>query len=120
MARDKTVLLVDDHLAIRSALRATLEGIGYEVLEAVDGEDALKVGNRFDGRIDLLVTDVVMPGLGGFELAEALALSRPETKVIYTSGHLGSVPETVVASIGVYLAKPFTAPDLMRVLAQLA
>jgi len=85
---DETILLVEDEAAVRELAARVLRGQGYMVLEAGDGLEALRVVDREDtGRIDLLVTDVVMPGLGGGELAERLSALRPGIKVLFTSGY---------------------------------
>jgi PAS domain S-box-containing protein len=83
----ETVLLVEDEEGVRALGREVLKKCGYTVLEAGDGDEALGVAARQPGPIHLLVTDVVMPRLGGRELAERLRAARPEIKVLYMSGY---------------------------------
>ena len=110
----ETVLLVEDEPAVRGLARDILHQQGYTVLEAADGDEALRVGREHGGPIHLLVTDVVMPQMGGRELADRLRAGRSETKVLYVSGYTDDailhqgVSETGTA----FLAKPFTAAAL--------
>jgi PAS domain S-box-containing protein len=110
----ETVLLVEDDEAVRSLVRAVLEVRGYTVLAASDGREAVALGRSFAGRIDLVVTDVVMPELGGREAAEELTRMRPELKVLFVSGYTDDavvrhgVREAEVA----FLQKPFTPAAL--------
>src|SRR6267143_4986456 len=82
----ETVLLVEDELALRSLVRGVLESKGYSVLEAQHGRDAVSLCDRHKGSIDLLLTDVVMPQMGGRQLAEHLAPLHVSMKVLYMSG----------------------------------
>lgn len=83
----ETILLVEDEDALRSLLIGDLESIGYKVLSAEDGLNGLEVEEDFDGNIDLLLSDVVMPGVSGPEMALILAKSRPDMKIIFMSGY---------------------------------
>jgi two-component system cell cycle sensor histidine kinase/response regulator CckA len=109
-----TILLADDNEQVRGWAREVLELYGYSVLEAADGEKALEVASGHDGDIDLLVTDVVMPALGGPELAERLATARPGLRVLLISGYTdrGIVEHGVLPRDARFLQKPFSASAL--------
>jgi CheY-like chemotaxis protein len=112
----ETVLLVEDDPALRGLLREMLEEGGYTVLTARDGPQAVETARRHAGRIDLLVTDVVMPGLTGPRVAAQITLTRPEAKVIYLSGYSDQAV-TTLGQLGpgaVLLSKPFAADTLLR------
>jgi CheY-like chemotaxis protein len=83
----ETVLLVEDQASLRDMVRETLELLGYRVLVAAHGEAGLAMAGRHRGRLDLLVTDIVMPRLDGSELARRLTADRPGLRVLYISGH---------------------------------
>jgi CheY-like chemotaxis protein len=83
----ETVLLVEDEENVRGLVALVLQSYGYQVLVAQDGKDALRVAENHRGGIDLLLTDVVMPNLGGREVADALQPRFPRMKVLYTSGY---------------------------------
>jgi two-component system cell cycle sensor histidine kinase/response regulator CckA len=87
MRGTETVLVVDDEPSIRKLLIQTMQPLGYKLLDAPSGEDALKVSDEYPGVIDLLVTDVVMPGMNGMQLAETLQHRRPDMRVIFMSGY---------------------------------
>ncbi|BAL86370.1 putative multi-sensor signal transduction histidine kinase [Actinoplanes missouriensis 431] len=111
----ETLLVVEDEDALRDVAGRILSGAGYRVLSAEGGRQALDLAARHDGEIDLLVSDVVMPGMLGKELAERLMVVRPSTRVLYMSGYA----QPVLASEGTLdpgvalLEKPFTANDLL-------
>ncbi|HEX6746777.1 MAG TPA: PAS domain S-box protein [Longimicrobium sp.] len=110
-----TVLLVEDEDSVRSLARRVLSRAGYAVLEAGDGERALEVARAHAGAIDLLLTDVVMPGGGGRRLAEAMAALRPATRVLYMSGYPGdAIAEHGLAPEVDLLPKPFSPDGLLR------
>jgi CheY-like chemotaxis protein len=110
----ETILLVEDEAAVRDLTRRCLEQRGYSVLQAASAEDALEVLAKHSGRLDLLLTDVVMPGASGPELANRLTAERPDLHVLFVSGY----PDDSPASAGVlengtaFLQKPFT-PDVL-------
>jgi two-component system cell cycle sensor histidine kinase/response regulator CckA len=112
----ETILLVEDEAPIRTLTREFLQGLGYEVLEAAEGEDALRIAEQFTGRIDLLLTDVVMTGMGGRELARRLLPLRTGMKVLYISGYV----DDILAREGLsntdewFLEKPFAFDDLTQ------
>jgi signal transduction histidine kinase len=113
--RTATVLLVEDEPMVRSVMARALEGAGMTVLAADDGERALARARAHEGRIDLLVTDVVMAHMGGFELASRLAGERPGLRVLFISGYGREVHEPQLrAEEGVdFLQKPFTSNALV-------
>jgi two-component system, cell cycle sensor histidine kinase and response regulator CckA len=109
----ETVLLVEDEQIVREVVRQMLERQGYEVLVAADGEEALALAGRYEGRIDVLATDVVMPRMGGGELADRLLPQRPELRVLFMSGY--TEDPTVWDGLEerkAFLQKPFSAGDL--------
>lgn len=113
----QTILLVDDHRGVRTALKAVLERAGHAVLEAPNGERAVEIAERHPGHIDLLLADVVMPGIDGFEVARHIRALRPGARVLFMSGHLGSAyAGDLATSEGSFLPKPFAAADLRNAL----
>ncbi|MBI2840707.1 MAG: PAS domain S-box protein [Acidobacteria bacterium] len=117
----ETILLVEDEDVVRRMTREILEGEGYKVLEAADGQEALLICEKYEGPIQLLLTDVVMPGLNGHELAEALSESRPGIPVLYMSGHTGDTIIGKGARIrrSAFLQKPFVPHALAHHVRQL-
>jgi CheY-like chemotaxis protein len=111
----ETVLLVEDDASLRELIRECLESTGYTVIEARHGAEALGICERGPTPIDLVMTDVVMPGMSGRELADRLRLSRPEIRVLYMSGYTGdAVVLHGVLREDAFLQKPFTAAALAR------
>jgi two-component system, cell cycle sensor histidine kinase and response regulator CckA len=111
----ETLLVVEDEAALRDVAGRILSGAGYHVLAAECGMEALELAARHAGAIDLLVSDVVMPGMLGKELAERLTDSRPDTRVLYMSGYAQPVLHsqgTLEPGVAL-LEKPFTASDLL-------
>jgi two-component system, cell cycle sensor histidine kinase and response regulator CckA len=110
----EAILLVDDQEALRRVTIRVLRGVGYEVLEAGNGTEAVEVANAYDGKIDLLLTDLVMPEVNGYELAEALRPGRSQMKILFMSGYAPEARERYGegAAQG-HLQKPF-APDALR------
>lgn len=112
----EVILLVEDESMVRDYSAFTLRSMGYQVIHAPGGNEALEKSRGFVGRIDLLVTDVVMPGMSGRELAEKLRAERPEIKVLFCSGYTANViVHHGVLEEGVnFLPKPFTPTALGR------
>ncbi len=110
----ETILLVEDELPVRRLARAILESHGYAVLEADGAERALELVQHHSGALDLLLTDVVMPKMGGSDLAMLVHGLRPEVKVLYMSGYTDDaiVRQGLVAEGSRFLQKPFT-PDAL-------
>jgi len=108
--------VVEDEEGVRLLVRDYLRMKGYTVLEAGHGDEALRIARGHAGEISLMITDVIMPGMNGRELAERMAILRPEMKVLYMSGYA----EAAVYRKGVldpgapFLQKPFGPPDLGR------
>ncbi len=115
-AGSETLLLTEDEASVRRFMRRVLDEQGYTVLEAANGAEALKVAARHPGPIDLLVTDVIMPELGGAELTQRLKRTHPETRVLYVSGYADDAlgQHGVLAEGASFLAKPFTSESLVR------
>jgi CheY-like chemotaxis protein len=113
--RGETLLVVEDEAALRDVAGRILSGAGYRVLAAECGPEALELAAAHEGVIDLLVSDVIMPGMLGKDLAERLCLVRPDTRVLYMSGYAQPVLHTHgTLDPGVaLLEKPFTANDLL-------
>ena len=84
------MLIVEDEIALRKLVRRVLEGDDRRVLDAADGREALAVLEREDGAVDLMITDVVMPGMNGPELVERVSVRWPQLRVIYSSGYTDS------------------------------
>ena len=113
----ETVLLVDDEPALRGLASTVLREQGYNVLEAANGHDALRLARRCpQGELDLLLTDVVMPLMGGKELAEQLTELHPNARVLFISGYTGeTVAHHGVAGMDTdFMQKPFTVDTLAR------
>jgi len=112
----ETILVVEDAPAVRAVTRQVLERQGYTVLEAPNGGAALVLATKHHGPIHLLLTDVVMPGVNGRQLAEQLARPRPDMMVLFTSGYTDdSVVRHGVLESGIaYLQKPFTPDGVAR------
>ena len=112
----ETVLLVEDEESVRQLVRETLESKGYTVMEAENGEVGLKIADAHNGPIHMMITDVVMPGMSGRELAKRLMQVRPETKVLYLSGYTEDaiVHQGVLETGTAFLQKPFTLQTLSR------
>jgi len=110
----ETILLVEDEDALRELVRMTLQEMGYKVIEAGNGRQALSLVEQYTEPIDLLLTDVVMPQMGGRQLAETLTSQRPQLKVLFTSGYMDDavVRHGLLTAEVEFLAKPFTHGDL--------
>jgi CheY-like chemotaxis protein len=116
LAGSETILLAEDDAILRPLAKALLEKLGYTVLDAADAAMALSGARAHQGPINLLVADVVMPGLSGRELARRLAEFRPETRVLYVSGYTDdAIVHHGMLEPGLhFLQKPFTPAVLAR------
>jgi two-component system, cell cycle sensor histidine kinase and response regulator CckA len=109
------ILVADDEELVRNLVAVVVRSDGYQVLIASDGEQALELSRRYDGHIHLLISDIVMPGMSGIELANLLKLERPEIEVLLISGY----PDVSVPPAFQFLAKPFTPVKLREVMVKL-
>jgi PAS domain S-box-containing protein len=116
MHGSETLLLVEDEEMVRQLVGRVLRELGYEVFETSSGEEALSVSDSLECPIDLLVTDVVMPGMNGRELAELLTVSRPTTRVLFMSGYTEEaiVHRDVFGGETEFIGKPFTPQELAQ------
>ena len=110
----ETLLLVEDEASVRGLFREVLERYGYRVLVASRGEEAMEIALTHEGPIHLLVSDVVMPGMSGHELARRLQSQRHDMKVLYISGYSDTSVEGLVQTGASFLQKPFTPGDLAQ------
>jgi PAS domain S-box-containing protein len=112
----ETVLIVEDNESVRKLVEKALKIKGYRVLEASDPKEAIEICRAFTGPIDLLLTDVIMPGMNGKELAESLRSQRPSIKVLFMSGYAQNIimqKEILPADIH-FIQKPFSLESLAR------
>jgi PAS domain S-box-containing protein len=110
----ETILVVEDQPGVRSFIKAALRQVGYRVIEACDGNEAIALGSLHSGRIHLLLTDVVLPGMNGRVLSERLRESRPDLKVLFTSGYAADAfaGRGVLGRDVAFLNKPFSPEEL--------
>jgi PAS domain S-box-containing protein len=114
MSGSETILVAEDEPSVRMLVRSTLERQGYRVLEARDGGEALSVARQHPGRIDLLLTDVMMPVLDGRELAREMRAEWDDLPVIYMSGYVDDVVQPMETRGGAFFQKPFTPSALSQ------
>jgi nitrogen-specific signal transduction histidine kinase len=114
------VLVVEDQSEVRLVACTILRNLGLEVLEASDGKEALALADVEKGSIDLLLTDVIMPGINGRDLATRFTLKHPRTKVIYMSGYTDRImsPDGLLDSSVAFLQKPFKPEDLAKLVSK--
>jgi two-component system cell cycle sensor histidine kinase/response regulator CckA len=116
-----TVLLVEDELAVREATKRMLRKFGFSVVEAKNGQEALEVWERSGRSVDVVLTDVVMPKMGGAAMVKVMRAQRPDVRVVFMSGYTQGAlePSSVDESCTRFLPKPFTADQLVRTLREL-
>ena len=110
----EVVLLVEDDPMVRKFSALVLARHGYRVLEADSADRALALLGEFEDPIHLLLTDVVMPGMSGLDLAMIIATRRPDTKILFMSGYAGDLVKKVMRRGGGLLEKPFSAATLLQ------
>jgi len=112
----ETVLLVEDDDAVRALAKRILISCGYQVLEAANGQAAIDLANRYQGEIDLLASDVIMPHMSGQQLAEELVKLRPGLKVLFLSGYTDDamIRQGLLTAGFAFLQKPFTSASLSQ------
>jgi CheY-like chemotaxis protein len=117
----ETILLVEDDPSVRDLVRDELRKLGYRVLEAKNGVEACLVATQQAGALDLLLTDVVMPGMGGRELAQHLSVIKPDLKILFISGYIDDVGLHTGHEEGSssFLQKPFTPEALAQAVREL-
>lgn len=117
--RPRVVLVVDDDASVLFASRRILAKLGYTVLEAPGGEEALQVVREHAPRIDVVLTDMRMPGMDGPTLVSRLVAMLPTVRIVYMSGYTDGLPEQEPKAPGrAFLAKPFTIEQLTETLAR--
>ena len=112
----ETILIVEDQHLVRELSQNILESYGYTVFQATDGEDALEKFNNYPKKIDLLLTDVVMPKMGGYELAKVLSQIYPKLKILFMSGYTedSRIKDSFFDSSENFIKKPFE-PEILAV-----
>ena len=116
MRGSETILLTEDEPAVRHLVATSLRQLGYTVLEADGGATAQRLAAEHQGPLDLLLTDVVMPNVGGRTLADALRQARPGLRVLFMSGYTSDalVRQGIEASRVAFIHKPFTPQSLAQ------
>jgi CheY-like chemotaxis protein len=104
-----TILLVEDEEGVRAVLHELLTGLGFEVLQAANGAEAMDLARGHAGVIDLVITDMVMPVMSGQELARKLADVRPGLRILYMSAFASNIysPSALANALADYISKPF-------------
>ena len=112
----ETILLVEDDDGVRAVTESTLKKYGYNVISASNGEDAIRIFEEHDGKFDLLLTDVIMPSMGGRELAEKLLNEHNNLKVLYFSGYTddSAVQNRIISESMEFIQKPYTQLELAK------
>ncbi len=114
----ETILIAEDEKNIGKLLKETLEPLEYRLLMAANGSDALEMSKKYNGRIDLLLTDVIMPVMNGYELAKKIRISRPEIKIIYMSGYINdpAIHQYIIESDAHFIPKPISLTGLANMI----
>jgi len=111
----KTILVAEDEVDLLTIMDMTLKGFGMNVITAKNGDEALFIQDDYDGTIDFLLTDMIMPELGGLKLAELVKEVRPETHILFMSGYptRGDIANFNLPKDSIFMAKP-VKPDILR------
>ena len=114
---NETVLLVEDEISVRAVTSRILSQAGYKVLESTDSFNAIHLAETYNGEIHLLLSDVVMPGLSGKDVAKAVCERRPDIRVLFISGYTANaiVHHGVLERETAFLQKPFSPDDLLKI-----
>lgn len=117
-ANGKWILFVEDDVVISDLLEVILNGFGYNIVVAVDGEEALKIYQTHQPKFDLVISDLGLPKLGGVELFTKLYAENPELKFIATSGYGGKELKSNLKRMGIkaFIPKPFVPEDLFTII----
>jgi CheY-like chemotaxis protein len=112
----ETVLIVEDESTVLDIVANILQSKGYEVLRAQTGDEALEIGRQFPGKIDLVLTDIVMPGMSGGEVVQQLQRLQPEIHTLYMSGYTKYtvVGPGTLQSVNAFIWKPFAPAELLQ------
>ena len=111
---DATILIADDEAALRHAIAEILRTNGYKVLDAESSTEALELARHHRGQLEILLTDIVMPGLRGPELARQVSKIHPEVQIVYMSGYAEGLPEAQLPENATFLQKPFRFATLLE------
>jgi CheY-like chemotaxis protein len=112
-SRSVTILMVEDNDNLRNLLQRTLEGVGFSVLPAADGAEALRWSEQHEGTIEIVVSDIVLPELNGLELSKRMRVARPESKFLFITGFGDQFSELREYGANI-LEKPFLPSELLR------
>jgi len=107
------ILLVDDEEVLRQLAMTILSRQGYAVVEAAGPSEALEIGDASPASFDLILADVMMPGMRGWEMVERLRPSQPNARVLYMSGYVGELDTSALQKVRPLIAKPFKPRDLI-------
>jgi two-component system, cell cycle sensor histidine kinase and response regulator CckA len=110
-----TILLVEDEEGVRSVLSELLTGLGYTVLPASNGVEAVRIATDHHGTLDLVITDMVMPEMSGQELGRSLAQLRPDLRILYMSAFASNIyaPSALANALADFISKPFDLEDFV-------
>jgi CheY-like chemotaxis protein len=116
----QTILIVEDEATIRGNVGECLQQLGYHVVEAENGEAALQVCEQLHGKVDLVLSDLVMPGMGGYEQAGRLAQHHPAVRMLFMSGYTedSAARRDILLQGSAFLQKPFSVADLSNAVHQ--